>query len=241
MKRSATGRLRRFWVLFALVLAVVVVCTYLAATWRGFDPSVITVSGNDRMVPSQQIVAAAAISRDRNMWLQNTHAAAARIEAIPLIDTAWVHRRPPATVAIVVTQRLPIAIVASEGQRYFVDAALRVLYAAPSELPASLPVLAPFKSVALVPGAFLKDEQSTELIADVQLLRAAHVRAALLSIDKYGDLTATLRNGVAVLLGSDDLEKKIALIDPILSQLASGRPFRAIDLRALDAPVVVYK
>jgi cell division protein FtsQ len=241
MKRSATGRLRRFWLLFALLLAVIVGAAYFAATWPGFDPSVISVSGNDRMVPSQQIVAAAAISRDRNMWLQNTRAAAARIEAIPLIDTAWVHRRPPATVAIVVTQRLPVAIVASAGRRYFVDAALRVLYAAPSESPAPFPVLAPYTRVALVPGAFLKDEQSTDLIADLQLLQAAHVRASLLSIDKYGDLTATLRNGVAVLLGDDDLEKKIALIDPILAQLASGRPLRAIDLRALDAPVVEYK
>jgi hypothetical protein len=46
-----------------------------------------------------------------------------------------------------------------------------------------------------------------------------------------------------VLLGDDeDIEKKIALIDPILAQTAkAGRHVATLDLRAPNTPVVVYK
>jgi hypothetical protein len=44
------------------------------------------------------------------------------------------------------------------------------------------------------------------------------------------------------MFGDDaDLAKKIPLVQPILTQTAHGRPIRAIDLRAIGTPVIVYK
>ena len=47
-------------------------------------------------------------------------------------------------------------------------------------------------------------------------------------------MVATLRGGIRVMLGDEtDMRKKIALIDPILSQVVrKGKPADAIDLRA---------
>lgn len=244
-KKSAASRLRRFWILAVVVLAFVAIGGYFAATWRGFDPSRIAVTGNDALVPSAQVLAAARIEPYRNVWLQNTHAAAARIEAIPYVLTAVVHRTLPASVTIAVTERTPWAIVgtyAMSAGRVLVDRHLRVLSVDPaSEAPVAL--IETNKPLALVPGAFAHDAQVVAMRDDLDVLRSAHIDPTVLRYDKYESLIVTLRGGMLVLLGDDgvDLQKKIGLIGPIRAQLARGRPIAAIDLRAPNTPVVRYK
>ena len=237
-RRSPAGRLARFWIAFAAVFFVTIVCAFLAATWSGFDPKSIAVSGNV-VVPKQTILQAAAIPTDRDVWLQNVHAARARVERIPYVDQAWIHRRPPANVRIVVSERVPAAVVQSGGVSGLVDDGLRVLAINPA--PSNLPVLVPARPVTLSAGAFLKDQQIVALRDDLSALEAAHIPVARLSFDPFGELSAQLKTGVSILFGEADFAKKVPLVQPILAQLAHKRPFRAIDLRALDAPVVVYK
>lgn len=237
-RRSPAGRLVRFWIAFAAVFIVAIACAFLLATWSGFDPKTVAVSGNV-VVPKQAILQAAAIPTDRDVWLQNLRAARTRVERIPYVERAWIHRRPPAVVSIVVTERVPVAVVQSAGASGLVDDELRVLATDPA--PSSLPVLVPARPVALSAGAFLKDRQIVALRDDLAALEVAHVPVTRLWFDPYGELSVRLKNGVTVLFGESDFAKKVPLVQPILAQLAHKRPFRAIDLRALDAPVVVYK
>lgn len=245
-KRSAASKLGRFWIL-ALVLAVVAATGgYFAATWSGFDPSKIVVAGNDAMVPTAQVLAAAGIDPHRNVWLQNTHAAAARVEAIAYVATARVHRLFPARVTIAVTERVPWAIVGAFGSkqgRAVVDADLRVLSTVAGQGPQTMPTIETNKPVALPVASFVRDPEVTAMRDDLDALRAAHVDAVDLRYDKYESLIVKLRDGTSVLLGDDgeDLPKKIGLIGPIRAQLAKGKPIAAIDLRAPDTPVVRYK
>lgn len=237
-RRSPAGRLVRFWIAFAAIFIVAIVCAYLAATWSGFDPRSIAVSGNV-VVAKQTILRAAAIPTDRDVWLQNVRVARARVEQIPYVDRAWIHRSPPANVRIVVTERVPAAVVRSGGVSGLVDDELRVLAIDPAA--SGLPELVPARSVALHAGAFLKDQQIVALRDDLAALEAAHIPVTRLSFDTYGQLSARLKDGVSILFGDADFAKKLPLVQPILTQLAHKRPFRAIDLRAIDAPVVVYK
>lgn len=237
-RRSPAGRLVRFWIAFAAVFIVAIVCAFLAATWSGFDPKSISVSGNV-VVAKQTILQAAAIPTDRDVWLQNVRAARRRVERIPYVEQAWIHRSLPARVRIVVSERVPVAIVQSGGVSALVDDELRVLALSPA--PSNLPVLVPARPVALRAGAFLNDQQIVALRDDLSALEAAHVPVTRLSFDAYGELSAQIKSGVSILFGEADFAKKVPLVQPILAQLAHKRPFRAIDLRALDAPVVVYK
>ena len=72
---------------------------------------------------------------------------------------------------------------------------------------------------------------------------AAHVVPLELTFDRYGGLVATVRGGIRILFGDDaDLEKKLTLVNPILSQLVRARGrVDAVDLRAPSTPVLVYK
>lgn len=240
-KKSASARLRPFWILIVLAVGAASAGGYYAATWPGFYPKQVSVSGN-RVVAAREILAKAAIARDRNVWLQNAKAAAARVETIPYVDSAAVRRSLPANVTIDVTERKPYVRVRTGGEQLVVDRSMRVLEPAGSET-AELPFIVLSKPVPSRPGMWLREAEPLKLQADFERLIARGIVARSVAFDKYGELVATLRNGITVQFGDDaDLEKKAPLVDPILSQIAgSRRPVRSLDLRAPSTPVVVYR
>jgi len=238
-KKSVTSQLRPFWVPILVLVGIAAVAGYYGATWPGFYPKRVTVSGN-RLVTESKILAEAAISRHENLWLQNMHAAAARIETIPYVLRARVHRTPPANVRIVVSERTPFANVDLAGEMVLVDRELRVLE---TRGRTGLPVFLLPDGIVTRPGTFLRDGRARQFRDDYEALSAGHVIVTRLQFDRFDDLVATLRGGKRVLFGDDgDLAKKIPLVEPILAQLSrSARPVAAIDLRAPGTPVVVYR
>lgn len=240
-KKSASARLRPFWILIVLAAGAAAVGGYYAATWPGFYPKKISVSGN-RVVASREILAKAAIAPERNVWLQNAKAAAARIETIPYVETAAVRRSLPANVTIGVSERKPYVRVRIGADEFVVDRSMRVLEPAGDES-AELPAIVLSKPVPARPGVWLRESEPLKLQADFERLIVRGIVARAVGFDKYGELVATLRNGITVQFGDDaDLEKKAPLVDPILSQIAaSRRPVKSLDLRAPSTPVVVYR
>lgn len=213
---------------------------YYAATWPGFYPKRISVSGN-HAVASGDILARAGIVRSQNLWLQSSGKAEQRIETIPDVKTASVHRRLPADVSIEVVERKPYAVVVTPGEQATIDSELRVLNSVSST--SALPVFMLSREEDLRPGRFLAAEPLQRLHADFERLRKSALPVRVLQLDKYGGLVATLPDGVVVQFGEDaDVEKKARLVDPILSQVGQQhRPIKGIDLRAPSTPVVVYR
>jgi cell division protein FtsQ len=225
---------------FVIVAIAAAVGGYYAATWPGFYPKRVTVSGN-KIVSTSQILARAQIAAHENVWLQNTRAAAQRIETIPYVKTASIRRMPPAAVRITIIERRPFAVLQTAAGRALVDRDLRVLE--PVEQPATVPVIVTKLAAVPADGTFVKDPDAQRLRDDYDALAQAHVAVRSLKYDKFGDLVADTRGGISLLLGDDsDLVKKTPLIDPIISQVsATGRRLAAVDLRAPKTPVVVYK
>jgi cell division septal protein FtsQ len=223
-----------------LVLAIALgAALYFAATWPGFFPKHVSVSGN-RFVSTAQILARAQIEPHANVWLQNMGAAAQRIESIPYVKTVRIHRLPPANVYVTITERAPFAELRNGSEHALIDRDLRVLQADGDA--AALPQIV-VKDPIPRPGAFLTAASVQRLRDDADTLAMAHVAVRSLRYDRFDDLIAQTRGGISLLLGDDsDLEKKTALIDPIISQVsASGRKLAAVDLRAPGTPVVVYR
>ncbi len=239
-KKSAGARLRPFWVLFVVVIAAAAAGAYRAATWPGFYPGRVAVVGN-RVVPATEILSRAQIVPHENVWLQNAGSAAERIEAIPYVKTARVHRSLPASVTIAITERRPFAVLEIHSQHVLVDRDLRVLQNADGG--SDLPLISVKAKSMPRTGQFVRDAQAERLADDYDALAGGHVAVQSLRYDKFGDLVASTRGGIALLLGDDaDLQKKTPLIDPIISQVsASGKKLAAVDLRAPGTPVVVYK
>ena len=237
--RSPASRLRPYWVILTLVLVVVAAAALGGASWKGFEPKQIDVFGN-RVVSRDDIVRSAQIRLDESMWLQDTRAMTARIDELPYVESASVHRVPPSHVVIVVTERVPLAVAENGSQSAIVDRHLRVL--APADGSEKLAHLIVPASIVLEPGRTLP-VPAPQLAGDLDTLGTAHIDVAQLSLDRYGQLQARLRDGTRVLFGDDDdLAVKARLLPAIQLKLArSPQPVAAIDLRALATPIVVYK
>lgn len=237
---SAAARVRRFWIAILVLLIAVSVGGVLAVSWRGFRTTAVQVRGNI-VVSRAQILDRAAISSHQNVWLIDTREIASRIETIPDVLTARVYRSLPNRVTLDVTERVPFARVVTPVAAAFVDDRLRVLTA--GSIVHALPVLKLKDALPLTAGIVLKDPRVVALRDDARILNQANLLPKQLWFDRYGELAITLPNGIRVLLGDrSNFRKKIALITPILSQLShNGRVIRALDLRAPNAPVVVYR
>jgi cell division septal protein FtsQ len=240
--RSPAVRLKRFWFLAFVVLALAGAGTSFLVTWPALRPQHVVIKGN-LVVARGEIERRAEVDWGENLWLQNVGAMAQRISTIPYIDRVVIHRRLPGTLAIDVTERVPYLVVESGRWQALVDVHLRVLQRGTSQADAGLPVLIAPPGLQLLPGRFLREADLRTLRDDEQTLRAAGVEPARLQRGSYGGLVATLHDGIRVLFGGDgDLAEKATLVGPILRQIGSlGRPIAALDLRAPNTPVVVYR
>lgn len=237
-KQSLVARLRIFWIFIVILLIAAGIAGFRIATWPGFASRSVAVSGTSH-VTIADVLKRAAIPNDRNVWLIDKHAAEARVDALPWVQTTRVHRSLPANVRIVVVERTPAACVQTASARYLVDAAGHVIEtscnAAPRAVVIGWPGLGPQHA-----GSVIDITQLTRFLADLQILRASHLEPVYSDFDRFGGLDVTLSGGIVVRFGDDrDLAQKARLVDPILQAYGKRtRDVAIIDLRAPATPVV---
>ena len=241
VRKSLWEQLRPFWMIIAVCLLSAAIAAYDTVTWPGFHVRWIAIRGM-QVVSKDEIFNKAAINEHQNLWLQNMHAAALRIESIPYIKVARVHRSLPADLYIDVTERTPDFVVVADRESALIDADDRVLEAH-GVYPDDLPRLRIHFAEPLVAGRFLKDPRIARVQRDYNVLRKNNVLVDALQFNQRTELTVQLRSGVRVELGQDgDLAAKAALVQPILHQIVGKiEKVTALDLRAPQTPVVVYK
>lgn len=236
-KPSLLRRLRSLWIFIVVLVCAAAYAGYSLATSPAFQPKDIRVSGNVH-VSADDVRKRAAIAFDRNIWLMNKGAAQRRIEALPWVRVATIHRTLPNVVNVVVEERKPVACVQSSGNRYLVDGAAHVLElgCAQDDVPAlAWPALEPQR-----PGAVLDAALLQRMLADGAILHTNHLVPLRIGFDRFDGLEAELAGGLVVRFGDDrTLAEKAALVAPILRAYAGRvQTLAAIDLRAPATPVV---
>jgi cell division protein FtsQ len=233
-------RIRTFWVLGLLLVFAAAYGVWVFANSSVFQVKHLEVTGVTRVARSA-VAARAAIGTHSNVWLLDTHAVERRIEAIPYVLNARVHRGLPASVRIDVTERKPDGCAQGpDGVALTIDSAGRVLERGCA--PAGV-VYLPRSLSDAAPGRFLHDPELAQLQRDAHTLAESGGRLKNFRHDKYGQLEATLAGGIRIRFGDeDDLDRKRRLIQPILASLGDRiAGVTAIDLRAPSTPVVERK
>lgn len=240
VKRSAGARIRPFWIMFALAGILSVAAGVFFTMWSGFDPSHVVVTGN-RRVSSREILRVADIPANRSIWLENTKAIAARIRSIPYVGMASIHRLPPASLTIAVSERVPFAVLRSDERSAVVDRELRVL--SPAAGDEALPAFVVTVRGSLAPGRFVTAHDALVLRDVYTTMASDGLTPAMLAFDRYGDIIAGIPGGPRLLLGEpDDVGRKVRLINAILAQVVRRQQsISVIDVRAPATPVVVYR
>jgi hypothetical protein len=239
-KPSLVTRLRALWLIAALAA-----CSIVALAVALANAPQLRVREVDANVPAgspvaqSAVIAAARIDPDANLWLLDIGAIRRRIEAIPYVATAGVHRAqfPQPTVTLDVTLRAPADCVSVPGAVMTIDATERVLEAGCAS--GVSPVVDVGNLPAVAPGTTLNDPVLDRLLADAKAI-AAGVSIRVVRRDRFGGLEAIDTSGVLLRFGADaDLAAKVALVEPV-RRAAQGRPLRAIDLRAPATPVIEF-
>jgi cell division protein FtsQ len=233
-------KLRMFWIFIVTGVVVAVVAGYYVETRPEFHIRSITVSGN-RVVTAHDVIAAAAIPFDANVWTMNTSAIRQRIEAIPFVKTVQVRRRFPADVELAITEREPTACIQTNSGSLTIDAQRRVL--ATTCLTGELPQYRLAVGGDTQAGAFLADANVARVQHDVGVFTAAGLGVRSIWFDRFGSLEAITPDGLFLRCGDDaDLASKLQLVGPILDATKKRlQSVEAIDLRAPETPVVTYR
>jgi cell division septal protein FtsQ len=233
--------MRRFWVLGTLLGCALAAAGWTLATLPIFRLHELVVTGNTR-VTRDEIVARADVDPRENVWLLQPREIERQIEAIPYIRSAHVHRRPPGRIWIDVSERRPEACVRdAAGHEFQVDDDLRVLEeVCTPEVGLTFDLRGILEGAG--PGTFVHDPELVALAADARSL-AQGDRYREFSHDGYGQLQATMQDGIEIRFGDDDdLAQKQRLIAPILAELGPRTAsVRAVDLRAPSTPVVQFR
>jgi len=237
-KPSLLRRLRVLWVFIVVLLALAGYAGYLLATWSAFQPKYVAVNGNVH-VSADEIRKAAALSMNRNVWLIDKHAAEERVDRLAWVQRAEIHRALPATVTIVVHERVPAACVTAGRYRYLVDGTAHVLESNCAGWD-TVSIAWPQALSEQTPGAVLDPALVQKLLAENAILREKGVEAVALGIDRFGGLEARRRDGILIRFGDErGLAQKASLIEPILrSYRGEGSGISAIDVRVPATPVV---
>jgi hypothetical protein len=236
-KPSLAVRVRTFW-----VIAILALCALVALALAVINAPQLRVRSIDAGSPvsKSDVIAAAHIDPDANVWLLNTGAIRSRLQALPYVATASIHRAqfPHPSATLEITLRVPNGCVRTRAGTVTIDSTARVLQTGCVSV--ALPLAELGTDATAVPGAVLSAPDIDRLLADGKAI-GDHIPVRIVRRDRFGGLEAIDSRGVLLKFGSDkDLAAKIALVEPIRAGAGRGRPLRAIDLREPATPVVEF-
>ncbi len=185
----------------AAFFGVLILAILAGAAWALLGSSLLVVrreevTGN-RLVPTSEVLAAAAIRRGTPLASVDTRAAAHRVEQIDQVLSATVSRSWPDTIVISVRERTPVLAVAAGGRFELIDPYGVTVRWSPRK-PAGMPLLAAPPAAAQLRG-------SRGVLAAAAVLRQlpARLRSLVEAVTASSpqDVTLHLRGGVTVAWG----------------------------------------
>lgn len=236
--RRSAGRRRLRRVMWLVALVALLAVAYLLTRSPLLDLDHVRVAGAARTDPAA-IIAAGNLSPGRAMTDLDIGRTRRAIAALPWVDTVQVTRKWPGTVEVTVTERRPVAVLATETSGWLVlDTTGRVLEAS-AERPVDLPVLTSIGEGA-APGGVVDTAQPALALAGYL---TADLRPWFRSIttNPDGTLEADLASDIHVVFGSQvHLRDKTIGLATVLTRV-DLRDLDRIDLRVPSSPVLTRR
>lgn len=188
----------------------------------------VQVSGAD-LLPRDRIVASAKVPLGTPMVRLDAGAVRDRVERLQEVESARVVRRWPATLRIVVRERVPVVLIARDRKYYQMDRH-GVIVITGTRRPRGLPELAVANPNPADPATIAALEVRAGLPA--RLVR----RVAVIEAASPESVTLRFTSGLTIVWGAAERsDEKVRLVDALLAT-AAGRSARTLDV---SSPEVV--
>jgi cell division protein FtsQ len=240
--QRSRGRRRLRWIGGALVTLALAVAAVALLHTSWFSARVVSVSGPHPHTSDAAIVAAAGLNDHPALISVDPGSTAQRVEALPFIASAEVHRHWPDAVAISVTERVPAVEMAGPGTTWSVlDGHGRTLEVLPAR-PPGLVLLVVHSAAGLTPPAPVGGTLAVAGSFGLTVCRTLPpaFAAQVISVTEAPDETVSLalNSGITVLLGTnDDLVTKYEDVAAIIAH-ASLHGATTIDVTVPQSPTV---
>jgi cell division protein FtsQ len=223
---------RRLRITLVVASAIIVIgLAYLTIRSPLLDLDHVRVTGA-RQESASEVQAAARVHLGDPLLFVDTGAIARRVERLPWVERAVVHRDLPGTLRIAITDYVPSAYVRRPDGRVVLIASNGRAVALARITPR---VAVEIRGLRVVPavGALLSPPEAANLMPQLP----ARLREMVGAIDIGESFSLDLRSGGQVRLGTPDhLRAKGLAALGVLDRLA-GQPFTYIDVSAPQAPV----
>lgn len=228
-----------------LQLRVVVVVALVALLWGSwsalmrsqlFEIKHVDVRGVTRL-SATEVIAEAGVPNGATLLRVDEDAIATRLGKDPWIAQVRVSARPPSTLRITVTERVPSALVDTGTSFWYVDGNARVIAESIPTTATALPVVRDLPDFVAEPGVVstsrpLRNALSILTGIDGDLRESVRTITAS-SVTETGLLTAS---GVEIMIGeATQLREKSAIVKDILA--AQGASVVFIDVRSVERPI----
>jgi cell division protein FtsQ len=240
--RRSQGRRRLRWIggAAAAVVLVIGVLGLMHTPW--FGAQAVSVTGTHPRTPSAAIVAAAGLGGHPPLISLNAGAVAKRVESLPFIATAHVHKHWPDGVQIAVTERAPVVQMAGPGSSWsLLDGNGRTLQVVPGRVPGLVVYIVHTPTAGIPPapvGRTLPTSAGPGLAVSRSLPPAFAAQVVSVTVAADGSISMTLSSGINVLFGTDaDLTAKYQDIASILAH-GTLHATSVIDVTVPESPTV---
>jgi cell division protein FtsQ len=193
-----------------------------------FDVQLVEVTGTVT-VSQADVVAAAAVQAGAPLAAVDTDAVAARVAALPPVESVHVERSWPHTITVAVTERVPVATVTTARGPALVDRSGVVYQGAPAPgLPRLTTAPGPDDPMTAAAVAVLAS------LPDALRARVETAGATVMSPGAPGQVTLRLADGKEVRWGTPErAEEKVAALTALLTQ-----PGTVYDVTSPDLPTI---
>lgn len=206
-----------------------------------FAVTSVEVRGTSR-VTVERVLQMAGIPAGANLWRLDPTTVAARVERLPEVRRADVVRELPNRVTILIEERQPFTLV-SAGRLHWLDEEGRVLGEAQRAVAPPVPVISGLSDAEM---ATLESGPSPRVRQAIALIRAL-LRTGSTLVSEISEIDVGRRDGpvlytvdgIEVRLGGEDWDERLARLQGVLGQVATGPDaVRTIDLRFRDQVVL---
>jgi cell division protein FtsQ len=242
--QRSRGRRRLRWVVGAASVVGLVVVVIAVLHTPLFSARVVSVAGVHPHTSAAAIETAAGLTGHPPLISVDPAATAAKVERLPFIATAQVHRHWPDGVTVTVTERVPTVVMGGPGNSWSVlDDHGRTLEVVPTRPPGLVVMTVNTAEGPLHPAAVgdtLPGASSFALAVSRSLPPA--FSGQVLSITEAPNATVSLwlNSRITVLLGTNsDLRAKYEDVAAVIAH-ASLHGATAIDVSVPQSPTVAY-
>ncbi|MCA1834266.1 MAG: cell division protein FtsQ/DivIB [Actinomycetota bacterium] len=238
VRRQRVTRIRR------IVVSVFAVCLLTYGGWSIAHSSLFALDGVEIVgahhVTRSQVLSVSGVRLGMNVLSVEPGVVAGRIEKLPFVGAARVERIYPSKVRILISERVPVAVVSMPGGRYLIDD--RGVALVPVGETDGLPVIRSASGDEVQLGRPLSDAGALQGLLIWRSLPVS-LRSKVFTIDATSPVAVTINvEGASVVFGdASSLGAKVAVFGSLLERArTTHHALLSADLRAPTHPAARF-